>query len=210
MLIFDLDGTLTDSGIGIMRCAQYALDYYGIHITDMQQLRPFVGPPLEDSFMMFYGFSHEQALQAVEKYRERYLSIGIYEQSPYEGAAECLQELKRRGHTLVIGTSKTQILAERVLHNLNLMQYFDFVAGRYDKHIHTKADVLQTLFDRHLLHRPDDAYMIGDRKYDILGAQAHHIPSIGVTWGYGDQEELQAAGATHVVSTFQQLMDVVQ
>lgn len=210
MLIFDLDGTLTDSGIGIMRCAQYALDHYGIHVEDLQQLRPFVGPPLEDSFVMFYGFSHEEALRAVEKYRERYLRIGIYEQAPYEGAIECLKELRRRGHTLVIGTSKTQVLAERVLNNLNLMQYFDFVAGRYAEHIHTKADVLQALFDKGFLTHPNNAFMIGDRKYDILGAKAHNIPSIGVTWGYGDRQELQEAGATHIVDSFQQLLDVVE
>lgn len=143
-LLFDLDGTLTDSGLGILRCAQYALGHFGIQVDDLDALRPFVGPPLEDSFIQFYGFTPEQADEAVRVYRERYFSIGVYENEVYPGTHEALAELCRRGHQLHIASSKNLPMVHEVLRHFDLAQYFTFIGARDEAGTrHTKADVLR-------------------------------------------------------------------
>lgn len=143
-LLFDLDGTLTDSGLGILRCAQYALGHFGIQVDDLDALRPFVGPPLEDSFIQFYGFTPEQADEAVRVYRERYFSIGVYENEVYPGTHEALAELCRRGHQLHIASSKNLPMVHEVLRYFDLAQYFTFIGARDEAGTrHTKADVLR-------------------------------------------------------------------
>ena len=143
-LIFDLDGTLTDSGLGIMRCAQFALSHFGIHVEDYTTLRNFVGPPLEDSFIDFYGFTPEQADEAVGIYRERYFTTGVYENEVYPGTVDALQELQRRGYRMGIGSSKNVPMVIEVLRYFNLAPYFEFIAARDpDGLLHSKADVLR-------------------------------------------------------------------
>lgn len=211
VLIFDLDGTLTDSGRGIMRCAQYALQQKGIEVEDLNELRPFVGPPLEDSFKMFYGFSDEEARLAVENYRHRYFKLGIYEQNLYSGIDEVLRQLQVRGYRMAIGTSKMMRQALFVLDMLHIRQYFEAVGARDDEgRLHTKADVLNDLLARmNIADSKSSCIMIGDRKYDIEGANAVGLPSIGVLWGYGDEPELQAAGATHIVKDYDELLKLL-
>ena len=128
-LLFDLDGTLVDSGEGIMKCAQYSLAHFGIEVTDLQTLRPFVGPPLEDSYKMLYGFNDEDAKKAVQIYRERYFSKGWLEQHLYHGVLEFLEELRQRNYVMGIATSKMQIQADKVTREFGLigfLQCFDY------------------------------------------------------------------------------------
>lgn len=210
-LIFDLDGTLTDSGEGIMRCAQYALEKIGIHVDDYTKLRPFVGPPLEDSFKNLFNFSDETASQAVSFYRERYFTQGVFEQKLYPGAEDALKHLKSNGYRLAIGTSKSIRQTHYVLDYLGISKYFDFVAARDEEGVlHTKADVLNSLLSAmNMQYGKSDCVMIGDRCYDIEGASQVGIQSIGVLWGYGNEEELQKAKANHIVEDFKRLCSIL-
>lgn len=209
-LFFDLDGTLTDSAPGILRSAAHALSAFGIQVEDLRELNPFVGPPLEDSFKDFYHFTDEQAEKAVKIYHERYHAIGVHENSPYPGVYECLEELKRRGFCLVVATSKPEKLARVVLHEFHLESYFDFVGGRDENGVlHTKADVIRYAVSALGIEDKENIVMIGDRKHDIIGAKEVGIDSIGVLFGYGDKEELEAAGATCIVEDYDRLLDLL-
>lgn len=209
-LLFDLDGTLTDSGLGIVRCAQYALDHFGIHVEDASSLRFFVGPPLEDSFIDFYGFTPEQADEAVRVYRERYFTTGVYENELYPGTLEALAELQRRGYRMGIGSSKNEPMVLEVLRHFGLAPYFDFVAARDQAGVlHTKADVLRHAIATY--HLPlDSTLMIGDRYHDIEGAHAVGLPAVGILWGgYGTRQEMEDYHAEYIVDTWQQLLDLL-
>lgn len=210
-LIFDLDGTLTDSGEGIMRCAQYALDKMGVHVEDYTKLRPFVGPPLEDSFKNLFNFSDELAAQAVSFYRDRYFTKGVYEQRLYSGTEETLACLKQNGYRLAIGTSKTIKQTHYVLDYLGIRKYFDFVGARDEEgHLHTKADVINNLLTlMNMSYNKSECVMIGDRCFDIDGASQVGIQSIGVLWGYGDEEELRKANANYIVEDFKKLCSIL-
>lgn len=207
ILLFDLDGTLVDSGEGIMKCAQYSLAYFGINVEDIHTLRPFVGPPLEDSYKMFYGFSDTDAAKAVEVYRERYFKIGWLEQELYPGVMEFLQELRGRGYIMGIATSKMQVQADKVTRHFGLDQYFDFIFGRDDAGLlHTKADVIKAGLKAQGITDASQILMIGDRKFDIEGAKECGIDSLGVLYGYGDMEEMQIAKADYICKDFNDIL----
>lgn len=207
ILLFDLDGTLVDSGEGIMKCAQYSLEHFGIMVDDLQTLRPFVGPPLEDSYKMFYGFSDEDAAKAVEVYRERYFKTGWLEQDLYPGVKEFLAELRARGYILGIATSKMQMQADKVTSYFALDSYFDFIFGRDNEgRLHTKADVISAGLASQGITDCSQILMIGDRKFDIIGAKECGIDSMGVLYGYGDREELEAAGADFICQDFNDIL----
>lgn len=209
-LLFDLDGTLVDSGEGIMKCAQYSLAYFGINVENLQTLRPFVGPPLEDSYKMFYGFSDSDAAKAVQVYRERYFSIGWLEQELYPGVKEFLHELRSRGYVMGIATSKMQIQADKVTKHFGLDQYFDFIFGRDDAGLlHTKADVIKAGLHAQVITDLSHILMIGDRKFDIEGAKECGIDSLGVLYGYGDLEEMQAAKADYICKDFKEILKLL-
>lgn len=194
---------MTDSAPGILRSAASALQAFGINVDNLQELIPFVGPPLEDSFKEFYHFSDEQAAEAVELYRQRYNTIGVYENSPYPGVYECLDALKKSGYRLVVATSKPEKLALVVLHEFKLEEYFDFVGGRDEEGIlHTKADVIRHIISCLDIEDKSGIVMIGDRKYDVKGASEVGLDSIGILSGYGSREELEHAGATWIVEDF--------
>ena len=209
-LFFDLDGTLTDSAPGILRSVAYALSAFGIQVDDLQGLRPFVGPPLEDSFKDFCHFTEEQAAEAVEIYHRRYHAIGVHENSPYSGVYECLDTLRKRGYHLVVATSKPEKLARVVLREFKLEDYFEFVGGRDEEGIlHTKADVIRHAISALEIDDKSSIVMIGDRKHDVLGAAEVGIDSIGVLFGYGDREELSSAGATFLVEDYGRLLGML-
>lgn len=210
-LFFDLDGTLTDSALGIVRSAQYALSHFGINITDLKSLYPFVGPPLEDSFKEFYHFSPEKAQAAVKIYRERYEAVGIHENAPYPGALDCLNTLKQQGYHLIIATSKMKRMAEVVLNSFNMRKYFEFVGGRDDAGVlHTKADVIRYIIkELNLEKEKEHILMIGDRKYDILGAREVGLDTAGVLFGYGSRKELEEAGTTWLVENYAALINML-
>ena len=211
-LFFDLDGTLTDSALGILRTAAYALRHFGIQVDDLGVLHPFVGPPLEDSFKEFYGFTDMQAREAVEIYRGRYEVIGVHENAPYPGVHDCLRTLKAQGFRLVLATSKPEKTARVVLDEFRLAGYFDFVCGRdAEGRLHTKADVIRQIFGHLGVDvKVEDAVMIGDRKYDILGAREVGMDSIGALWGYGSREELAGAGATWLAEDYADLVRLLR
>ncbi len=197
-LFLDLDGTLSDSAPGIVRSAQYALETFGIHVADVNDLLCFVGPPLEESFQEFYHFSPRQADEAVKRYRQRYETIGVYENALYPGIPEFLDKARAAGKTLIVATSKPQRMAELVLAHFGIADRFAFVGAREDKSRRTKEEVIRYVMKENGLTNTEDIVMVGDRKYDIIGAKAVGLDSVGVLYGYGNRAEFEAAGATYI------------
>lgn len=198
-IFFDLDGTLTDPGEGITNSVAYALDKFNIRVEDKRSLYKFIGPPLQESFQRFYGFSKEQSLQAVEYYREYFRGTGIFENEVYDGVEEMLHSLKKEGKHILLATSKPEEFAKRILEHFQLMQYFDYVAGAtMDGTRCKKGEIIQYAIDNYPVENLSDAVMVGDREHDILGARQVGMDSIGVLYGYGDYEELSKAGANYI------------
>ena len=194
-LLFDLDGTITDSETGITRCVEYALNHFGIQVNDLRELTPFIGPPLLDSFKDFYNFTDEQAIIATDKYRERYADKGILENELYPGIKELLADAQKNGRTVILATSKPEVFAKRILDHFGLSNYFSFVAGSgLDGSLHTKTDVINYILQSNKITDLKSVVMIGDRKHDIIGAKNTGIDSIGVLYGFGDYKELSEAG----------------
>ncbi len=208
-LLFDLDGTLTDPKVGITTCVQYALASFGIEEPDLDKLTPFIGPPLRDSFMRFYDFDEEQAEQAVAKYRERFQDVGIFENEVYEGIPHMLRILQSKGLYLAVASSKPQVYVERILEHFDLKKYFKVIVGsELDGTRESKDEVVQEALNRLFAYKPiqrDQVYMIGDRCFDIEGAKAQMVESVGVTYGFGDMEELKAAKADYIVRSVAEL-----
>lgn len=207
--LFDLDGTLTDPKVGITSSVQYALQAFGIEEPDLDKLEPFIGPPLRDSFKKYYQMTDEQAKEAVEKYRERFQDTGIFENEVYGGVPQMLKALKNSGIHLAVASSKPKVFVDRILEHFHLMQYFDVVVGsELDGTREEKAEVVSEALRQLFGDKPIDkeqVYMIGDRSYDVEGAKALHIESVGVTYGYGSIEELKAARADYIVGSVKEL-----
>ncbi|MGI5899989.1 MAG: HAD family hydrolase [Christensenellales bacterium] len=209
-ILFDLDGTITDSGIGITKSVLYALDFFGVPVGSLDELRPFIGPPLKDSFMELYGFSEEKAAQAIAKYREYFSVTGLYENELYPGIPELLKELKAAGKKVLLSTSKAEIFTNRIIKHFGIAQFFDFVAGsELDGRRTDKAEIIAHALSGAKIADPSLAVMIGDRKHDIIGAKKHGMDSIGVLYGYGSLEELKAAGADETAATVAELSDLL-
>lgn len=207
--LFDLDGTLTDPGEGITRSVAYALSFFGLEVKDRTALYPFIGPPLVDSFSTFYGFSTEQARQAVGRYREYFSRQGIFENELYPGIKELLENLKRHGVRILLASSKPELYARKILEHFQLLPFFDFVAAAtMDDARSKKTDVVRYALETCGIS-PDRAVMIGDRQHDIEGAKDNALESIGVLWGYGSREELSAAGATRLAESVPQLASLL-
>lgn len=207
-ILFDLDGTLTDSGEGIMNCAAAALTHYGIHVTDPRELRRFVGPPLRDTFAR-YGIPAEQLEGAIARFRERYWTTGKYENFPYPGVPEALAALQQEGHRLFIATSKPEHLAIEVLQYFHMDQYFEHICGATaDASREKKDQVIAYLLDT--IGRDGPMVMVGDTDLDIKGAAAFGIPGIGVAWGYGEVAEMRAAGAVAIAQDAEQLLTLLR
>ncbi|MEG1848505.1 MAG: HAD hydrolase-like protein [Lachnospiraceae bacterium] len=212
-LLFDLDGTLTDPKQGICTCVQYALADAGIEVADLDVLEPFIGPPLLDSFMEFYGMTQEQAQTAIHKYRERFEVQGLYENMIYPGIADMLHHLQALGLHLAVASSKPTVFVERILEHFEIKDCFEVIVGsELDGTRSRKEEVVEETLKR-LLHHDKSKYdrcvMIGDRKFDIEGAQRFGMNSIGVTYGYGGAEELKQAGATILVDDVLELEKVL-
>ena len=209
-VLFDLDGTLTDPKIGITTCVKYALDYYHIPVNSLDELEPFIGPPLTDSFKEFYGFSDEQAMEAVDKYRERFSTVGLFENELYDGIDQMLMDLCEKGYELAIASSKPTVFVERILEHFHIKQYFHHIIGSFlDGRRCKKEEVVDEAIAQFGKVNPDQIIMVGDRKFDITGAHAHGLKAIGVTFGYGGREELVKAGADYIVDSVQKLQKVI-
>lgn len=208
-LFLDLDGTLSDSAPGIVRSAQYALEAFGIHVDNLDDLLCFVGPPLEESFQEFYHLTPSQADEAVKVYRRRYEKIGVYENALYPGIPQFLDKARQAGKVLMVATSKPQRMADLVLSHFGIADRFAFVGGREDSSRRTKEEVIRYVMKENGLTRTEDIVMIGDRKHDVLGAKAVGLDSVGVLYGYGSRDEFQVAGATYIVDTLKELEELL-
>lgn len=209
-ILFDLDGTLTDPGIGITNSVMHALKQYDIEVVDRSELYRFIGPPLADSFARYYGFSKEQSLEAIGHYRAYYAPHGIFENEVYAGIPEVLAELKARGKKVLLATSKPEEFAVKILQHFALDSYFDCVAGAtMDEKIVTKVEIMEMALHRMQITDVSRALMIGDREYDISGAKHFGMDSVGVTYGYGSRRELEEAGATYLAEKPRDLLDLI-
>lgn len=207
-ILFDLDGTLTDSGEGIINSVIPALEHYGIAIPSREELRVFVGPPLHDTFLRF-GVPADQLENATKIYRSRYIPIGKFENAPYPGIPELLETLKAQGHKLFVATSKPEPMAVEILEHFDLAQYFDRICGAsMDTSRSSKEAVIAYLLEQN--GSAENMVMVGDTKYDVIGAKAHGIPTIGVSWGYGEIDEMLEAGAAAIAHTTQELLELLQ
>ena len=204
-ILFDLDGTLTDSGVGIMNCAVYALSHFGIPAPTEAELRTFVGPPLTETFVRF-GVPADQAEEAVRIYRSRYIPIGKFENHPYPGIRELLEKLKAEGNELFVATSKPENISIEILEHFDLARYFNKICGAAtDFSRNSKEAVIAYLLNT--CGARDNAIMVGDTAFDVIGAKAHGIPTIGVSWGYGNIPEMEAAGAAGIAYTMEELYE---
>lgn len=199
-ILFDVDGTLCDPGKSMIECARYALSKFDIHETNNENLRRLIGPPLEHAFRDYYGFDETQADQAVFYFRDMMQREGIQLYEAYPGIPELLDELKQAGKRLAVVTSKIDHIAKEALTKTNLIHHFEFVSAQKPNVVVKKEEILAAALKELNVTNQSDVVMIGDRKHDVEAAKAHSIDSIGVLWGYGDQNELVSEGATHIVS----------
>ena len=204
LVMFDLDGTLTDSAKGITNCVKYALENFGIHEEDYEVLKKFIGPPLVDCFMELYSFSKEEATLALEKYRERFSTIGLYENDMYDGVEKMLKKLKQSGKKIALATSKPHIYANRILDHFNMTKYFDICVGpELNGTRNGKDEVIKEVL--RLLPDCKNPVMVGDRKHDVLGAIKNSVSFIGVSYGYAEETELKDNGAKVIFDTVLEL-----
>ena len=200
VILFDLDGTITDPGLGITNSILYALSRMGIDAPPREELYSFIGPPLLDALAQRFHLTPEEARHAMGLYREYFAETGIFENEVYEGIPKMLTHLKNAGKSLMLATSKPEIFAKRILEHFSLASYFDFIGGSDMEQIRgTKAAVIEYVLQS--THTdPAACVMVGDRSHDVLGAKAHGIGTVGVLWGYGSEKELTDAGAIALAS----------
>ena len=204
-VLFDLDGTLTDPASGITRSVQYSLKKFGIE-SEPDELKKFIGPPLYDSYVEYYGFTKEQAVEAVAYYRELYRDGGaMFDCKVCEGIPELLEKLKNEGVDLIVATSKPLVMADKILEKFDLSKYFDYVFGcELDGRRTKKEEVIAYALENH----PVDlsrSIMVGDRLHDINGAHLNGLLAIAVMWGYGRREEFAEYHADFVVENASEL-----
>lgn len=201
IIIFDLDGTLTDSAEGVIRSAQHMQEKMGISKWADEDLKFIVGPPLIKTFTEDFQMNQEDAQRALGFFRERYATVGLFENKVYDGIPEMLEELKKKGKCLVVATSKKEETAVRILKHFGIDGYFDIIGGD-NREIgrDTKAKVIEYVLES-LGAKKEDAIMVGDRKFDVEGAHLVGIPCIAVEFGYGDRAEFEAYGADYIAET---------
>ena len=206
-ILFDLDGTLTDSGEGIINCATLALEHFGLPVPNRDAMRVFVGPPLDETFMKF-GVPADKTDEAIAVYRSRYTTVGKFENIPYPGVDKMLRCLKAHGHKLYVATSKPEKMSVEILEHFDLAKYFDLICGAtLDGSRSKKADIITYLLEK--AGGAENAIMVGDTSYDVIGAKAHGMPCIGVSWGYGKIADMEAAGAIAIAGTMDELFQLL-
>ncbi len=209
-ILFDLDGTLTDPAEGITNSVAHALRRLGIEPPERSELLKFIGPPLKDSFMKYYCLSEEEAVLAIEYYREHFRPVGIFENEVYEGVREMLESLKASGKRIILATSKPEEFACRILVHFDLDKYFDLAAGAtMDSTRVAKADVIKYALESAKITDLENCVMVGDRSHDVIGAMKLGIDSIGVLYGYGDRDELESAGVTYIAETVADILKFI-
>lgn len=211
--LFDLDGTLTDSSEGICKSVGYALESVGIHVEDITTLKCFIGPPLRTSFRTFYGLDDETMERAIGFYRERYSTVGKFENKPYPGVENLLKELKEAGVCLVVASSKPEVYVREIMAHFNLEQYFThIVGGDLEGKREAKEEVIKEALRRLGIETPEEKkeiIMIGDRHFDINGAKFFGLDSLGVTYGFAPENELSEYGADYIADTMDEIKEIV-
>lgn len=210
-ILFDLDGTLTDPGVGITNSVMYALKKFNIEVLDRSELYKFIGPPLLDSFEKYYGFTPEMSKQALLYYREYFVEKGMFENTVYDGVENVLTALLENGKTLCVATSKPEVYSRKILDYFGLSKYFKFIGGSTldEKGRIHKADVIKYVLENVGITDVSKTIMIGDRHYDIDGARVCSLDSVGVLYGYGDETELKDAGATYIVEKVEDIQRII-
>lgn len=208
-ILFDLDGTLTDPKEGITKSFQYALRHFGIE-EDLVNLEKFIGPPLHDSFRDDYNFSEEEVEEAVTKFREYFAQNGIFENKIFLGVKEVLEYLHSNNKRILLATSKPTIFAEKILKHFEIDKYFEYIGGsNLDGSRSEKNEVINHVLEVCKVSSMEDVIMIGDRKYDVIGAKRIGVDSIGVLYGYGDLEELQEVNPTYIIKNIEELKNIL-
>lgn len=209
-IFFDLDGTLTDPFEGITKSVQRSLSYFGIDVRDRNELKCFIGPPLWESYMKYYGMTREEAEEAVVRYREYFSVTGLYENRVYDGIPEFLASLKSGGLRLTVATSKPWVFSGKILDKFGLSEYFSFLSGsELDGTRVNKADVIEYAIENLGITDRSAILMVGDRKHDIIGAHKCGVKAIGVLWGYGDRAEHTGCGADHIAESLEDLKEII-
>lgn len=207
-ILFDLDGTITDSQNGIINSVIYALKKYDMDVKDRNELKKFIGPPLAWMFSQYCGFSEEEGQKAVEVYREYYTVKGIFENEVYDGVEDMLKKLNESGAKLYLATSKPQIYAKKILEHFGLVKYFDDIVGsELDGGRVEKDEVIAWVLKKHDIN---EAIMVGDRRFDMEGAKKNALTAVGVLYGYGTREELEQAGADFIAKSVEELSDYLK
>lgn len=206
-VLFDLDGTLTEPYEGISKSILYALDYYGIAHPSESVLRSCIGPPLYGSFQTLFGMSVEQSYEAVDKFRERYHELGWQENALLEGAEECLRALKSAGKILAVATGKPTVFAKKILEKFGVLSLFSAVVGsELDGTMTKKEEEIEEAM-RLIGATAEECVMVGDRKFDVLGARLCGMDCVGLHMGYAEEGELEEAGAIAVFDRFAPLKE---
>ena len=207
-ILFDLDGTLTDSKEGILRCFRHAFKVLGVPQPDDETMKSFLGPPLTESFRKVMG-GEEKAAEGVRIYRERYSTVGLFENRPYDGIKELLEHLREKGYILAVATSKFERYARMILEEFGLIGYFDAVTGcGPDGVLDTKTEVIEETLRRLGVKDKSEAVMVGDRKQDVFGAHEAGLECIGAGWGFADPGELEENGADCIAASVSVLEDI--
>lgn len=210
-IFFDLDGTVVDSSEGITKSVQYALSKYNIDAPDLEELKKFIGPPLSESFMRFYGIPEEETSRAISYYRERYSTKGLLECCLYPGIAKAIEDASKAGFFVGMASGKPEGFCHEILKNHGVEQYFDEIVGTtINGPINTKEQVINELFRRHPELEPKECILVGDTKYDADGANAAGIACLGVSFGFGDRQEMLDRGVIAVVDTADEIINVIQ
>ncbi|MEG0961953.1 MAG: HAD-IA family hydrolase [Lachnospiraceae bacterium] len=211
-ILFDLDGTLVNTGRGITRCVKSVLTTYGIQEENQEKIETFIGPPLRDSFQREYGFSLEKAAEAAEIFQKKYHEGAIFECELYPQIKETLQYLKEQGYRIAVASSKTESSCKQLMEHFEIANYFEIIGGAtQDGKISTKIQVLQYVMDTLKITNKEELVLIGDTKYDAAGAKAAGIDCIGITYGFGkDPEELKNAGAIYVCDTLKEVISYLE
>lgn len=210
-ILFDLDGTLTDSSLGIINSICFALEKMNISIPDRKDLLPFIGPPLKESFSKFFHLSEEDSQQAVTFYRQYFSKIGLFENQLYPDVIPVLSDLRASGKELLLATSKPEIFAVQILEHFQIKDFFQVIAGAsLDGHRSEKADVIQYALEMAQISDTRQCLMVGDRKHDIEGAKVHQMDAVGVLYGFGSKKELVEAGATSILDKLADLPSLIE
>lgn len=211
-VFFDLDGTIINTGEGVMTSVKYSLEKLGVDIPDYEDFRRFVGPPLLVSYKEFYGMDEEKAREAVRLYREFYSEKGLLMGHPYEGVMDTFKKIKDMGIKLAVATSKPEAYSVEIAKHFGFYEYFDAICGAtFDGTRDNKADVINYAFDTLEISGDNhsDVLMVGDRKFDIIGAKTFGMTSVGVLYGYGSKEEFEEAGADFIVEKATDVLDIL-